>query len=125
MRSAKIPRRTSWILLRTPLRSWSIVISTAFPRPLVHCAVAFTKPAPVAAGAVTVNVALTLAPGAIGSCNVTAPPADPGAAARHPAGRARRTVAPGTTASIVFVNVAVTGCANPGVNGVMGDRLTG
>ena len=101
----------------------SRIASCESPDP-VHSALAVRKPAPIAAGEVTLNVALTLAPGATGSLNVFDAPVPPETAALHPAGSERLNLTPAAGAPVVFVNVPVTSCADLGVNVVTRDRLS-
>ena len=68
------------------------------------------KPAPVAAGEVTVNVVLTLAPGATGAPDAAGARLAPEARAVHLSGRERLNRTPATGDPVVFVNVAVTSC---------------
>src|ERR1035438_2977773 len=66
-------KRTSLILIGRTLRSLAVVVSDCVRRVAgsVHSALPVRKPAADVGGEVTLKVALTLAPGATGSANVT------------------------------------------------------
>src|SRR3954452_15604122 len=102
---APAPRRTSLILIAWTFRTRSVTVSIrlALPSGVVHSAFPVNRPAPVAAGDVTVNVALTRAPGATGSLKVT-DLAFPGMVTIHPAGAARLNLTFTAGASLTFVN---------------------
>src|SRR4051794_13540969 len=123
---APAPRRTSLILMAWAFRTRSVTVSIrlALPSGVVHSAFPVNRPAPVAAGDVTVNVALTRAPGTTGSLKVTDLLAFPGMVTVHPAGAARLNLTFAAGASLTFVNDAVTSCRDPGVNVVARDRVT-
>ena len=73
-------KRTSLILIGRTFRTlWVVVSDCVLPvAGSVHSALPVRKPAPVAAGEVTLKVALTLAPGATGAANVADAPAGAG-----------------------------------------------
>ncbi len=90
----------------------------------VHSALPVRKPAPVVAGEVTLKVALTLAPGAIGSVNVFVVSVLPETTEVHPVGAEMLNLMSVAGAPVVLVNVTVTSCVDLGVNVVTRDRLT-
>ena len=100
-------KRTSLILIGRTFRTLWVVVSDCVLRVAgsVHSALPVRKPAPVAAGEVTLKVALTLAPGATGSANVFDVPVAPETTAVHPAGMERLNLTPVAGAPVVFVNV--------------------
>ena len=123
---APVLKRTSLILTGRTFRTLWVVVSDCVPpvAGLVHSALPVRKPAPVVAGEVTLKVALTLAPGATGAANVFDVPVAPETTAVHPAGTEMLNLTPVAGAPVVFVNVTVTSCVDPGVNVVTRDRLT-
>ena len=69
------------------------------------------------------NVALTFAPGATGPDIVVDAPLPPETAAVQPAGSERANLTLPAGAPVVFVNVTVAFCADPGVNVVTRDTV--
>ena len=85
-------------------------------RSAVHEALPTRSPLKAAGPEVTLKVALTLAPGATGSANVFAVSVVPETTAVHPAGTAMLNLTSVTGAPVVFVNVTVVSCDEPGEN---------
>src|SRR2546423_1060411 len=83
--SVLVPMRNSLILIGLRLRTFSVVVSDCLgPCPgFVHDAVPTRSPLNGAGPAVTRKVALTLAPGATGSANVTEVSVVPGTTEVH------------------------------------------
>src|ERR1017187_6683062 len=119
-------KRTSLILTGSAFRSLWAVVSNCVPLRAgsLHSALAFRKPAADAGGEVTLNVALTLPPGATGSPSVFDAVPPPETAAVHLVGRERLKLTPATGDPVVFVNVAVASRMDPGVNVVTRERLS-
>src|SRR5580658_9925945 len=105
--------RNSLILTGLTLRTFSIAVSDCF-RPLVgvHEALPTKSPLKAVGPEVTLKVALTLAPAATGP-GVLAPPE---ANAVQPLGTEMLNSTPVAGAPVVFVNVTVTFCEEPGTN---------
>src|ERR1019366_1107875 len=101
----------SLILTGRTLRTFSAVLSDCLPLALVHEASATKSPLKAACPEVTSKVAPTMAPGATGSGNVLLPEAT----AAQPLGAERLSLTFVAGASVVFVNVAVVSCEDPGV----------
>src|ERR1035441_7991186 len=108
----KVLMRNSLILIGLTLRTFSAVVASNCLPPLVHAALATRSPLKAAGPEVTLKVALTLAPGATGSANVVGPEA----AAAHPFGAEMLNLTPAAGAPVVFVNVTVLFCEDPGEN---------
>ncbi len=104
--------RNSLILIGLTLRTFSAVVASNFFAPLVQEALPTRSPLKAAGPDVTLNVALTLAPGATGSANVVGPEAT----AVQPFGAEMLSFTPAAGAPVVFVNVTVLFCEDPGEN---------
>src|SRR4051812_12863476 len=102
-----LPMRNSLILIGLVLRTRSAIDAD---RPSPHAAWLTRSPLNAAGPEVTLNVALTLAPGATGAANVF------GASVVQPAGAARLSFRPVTGAPVVFVNVTTVSWVEPGAN---------
>ena len=110
--------RNSLILIGLTFRTFSTVVSECVT-PLVACfheARPTRSPLKGAVPDVTVKVALTLAPGATGSAIVTDVLPVPGTTAVQRAGTAMLNVTPAAGVPMVFVNVTVVFCEDPGEN---------
>src|SRR3954466_13210484 len=92
------PIRNSLILIGLVLRTFSAIAADC---PSPHVPVAIRSPLNDAGPEVTLNVALTLAPGATGPAIVF------GASLVHPLGMATLSVTSVTGAPVVFVNVTM------------------
>src|ERR1035437_4154067 len=103
--------RNSLILIGLSFRTFSAVVSNCVPLRvgLVHPALATRSPLKAACPEVTLNVALTLAPGATGPAKVVVPEAS----AAHPLGAEMLSLTPVAGAPVVFVNVTVVSCEDP------------
>src|SRR3954471_18814253 len=109
-------RRNSLILTGLTFRTFSTVVSDCV-RPLgfTHETLPTRSPLKTAGADVTLNVALTLAPGATGSAIVFAVAALPERTAFHCSlGKAMLSFTPVTGAPVVFVNVKVVSWEDPG-----------
>src|ERR1017187_4452705 len=104
--------RNSLILIGLTFRTFSAVVASNFFAPLVQEALPTRSPLKAAGPEVTLKVALTLAPGATGSANVV----EPEATAVHPFGVAMLSLTPAAGAPVVFVNVTMVSCEEPGEN---------
>src|SRR5215510_7584927 len=115
---ALVPVRNSLILMGLTLRTFSTVVSDLRP-PLVgfvHAALPTRSPLKAAGPEVTRKVALTLAPGATES-NVTDVSVVPGTNEVHwLSGREMLSFTPTARDPVVFVNVTVESCEDPGAN---------
>src|SRR4051794_9148746 len=111
--------RNSLILMGLTFRTFSTVLSACFA-PLawfVHWAVPARSPLKNAGPDVSLNVALTLAPGATGSAIVTDVLLVPGTTEAHCLlGTEMLNWTPAAGAPVVFVNVTVVSCEDPGEN---------
>ena len=85
-------------------------------RRVLHEALPTRSPLNAAGPEVTLKVALTLAPGATGPLNVFDVPLPPETTEVHAPGTERLSVTPATGAPVVFVNVTVVSCDDPGEN---------
>src|SRR5579863_1131310 len=114
------PKRISLILTGNALRTLCTVVSLNASS--VDCsfqsALPVRKPASALAGEVMLKAALALAPGAIGSISVF----EAATADFHPVGRETLNLTPCSDAAVMFLNVTVTSCEEPGVNILIGDR---
>src|SRR5678815_1217665 len=110
--------RNSLIVIGLTLRTFSTAVSDCFvpPAAFVHRALPTRSPLKAAVDDVTVKVALTLAPGAIGTAIVADALDVPGTTAVHPLGTDRLNSTPVAGAPVVFVNVTVVSCDEPGEN---------
>src|ERR1035437_3103153 len=107
----------SLILIGRTLRTFSAVVSSCFlPLALVHPALPTRSPLKATAPDVTLKVALTLAPGATGSAKVFEVSVVPEARAVHPLGAEMLNLTPAAGAPVVFANVTVVSCEEPGEN---------
>src|ERR1017187_10745593 len=111
MKGCVVWELNSLILTGKALRTFSTILSDCLPLALVHETSATMSPLKAVCPEVTLKVALTLAPGATGSGNVLLPEA----AAVQPPGAERLSLTFVAGASVVFVNVAVVSCEDPGV----------
>src|SRR5208337_4960725 len=111
--------RNSLILTGLAFRTFSAAVSDCFA-PLVwfvHEAFATKSPLKASRPEVTSNVALTVAPGATGSANVFEFSGAPWTEEAHCLfGTEMLNVTPTTGAPVVFVNVTVVSCEDPGEN---------
>src|SRR5215470_10911204 len=109
--------RNSLILIGLTFRTFSVVVSEWVRLFTVQEALPTRSPLKAAGPDVTLNVALTLAPGATGSANFFDVSLLPETNEVHCLfGTAMLNVTPVAGASIVFVNVAVISCCDPGEN---------
>src|SRR5438132_12078932 len=109
--------RNSLILIGPAFRTFSAVVSDCFlPLGFVQETLPTTSPLKAAGPEVTLKVALTLAPGATGSAIVTGVLVPPGAAEVHCLGTVMLNVTPVAGAPVVFVNVNVVSCEDPGAH---------
>src|SRR3984885_1452686 len=112
-----VPVRNSLILIGLTLRTFSAVVSDCRPPcpGLVHEALPVRSPLKAAGPDVTRNVALTLAPGATGSGNVTDVRVVPGTTEVHCLpGTEMLSFTPTAGDPVVFVNVTVDSCEDRG-----------
>src|SRR3954451_11057151 len=113
-----VPVRNSLILIGLTLRTFSVVV-TLCRGPVagfVHEALAIRSPLKAAGPEVTLKVVLTLAPGATES-NVCDVSVVPGMTEVHcPSGREMLNFTPTAGDPVVFVNVTVDSCEDPGAN---------
>src|SRR5215831_7984503 len=110
--------RNSLILIGLTLRTFSAAVSDCFA-PLawfVHWAWPTRSPLKAAAPEVTLKVALTLAPGATGPAIVSDILVVPATKDAHRAGTEMLNWTPTAGAPVVFVNVTVVSCEDPGEN---------
>src|SRR6185437_1539731 len=111
--------RNSLILTGSTFRTFSEVVSNCFLPVIwfVHDALATRSPLSAAFPEVTLNVALTLAPGAMGSANVFDASVVPATTEVHCLpGIVMLNFKPAAGAAVVFVNVTVVCCEEPGEN---------
>src|SRR6187455_1232244 len=112
--------RNSLIVIGLTLRTFPIAVSDCFtPAAVVHSAVATRSPLNGIGPAVTLTGKLTLAPGATDSDSWATRPK-----VLHPLGGAIRNATPVTGAPVVFVNVIVMSCDDPGANVCNAGMLT-
>ena len=107
------------ILIGLTFRTFSAVVSDCLsPWPgFVHEALPIRSPLKAAGPEVTLKVAFTLAPGATGSLNVTDVSVVPGTTEVHCLlGTEMLSLTPTAGDPVVFVNVTVLSCADPGAN---------
>src|ERR1035437_4419898 len=110
--------RNSLLLIGLTFRTFSAVVSECLP-PLVwfvHWALPTRSPLKAAGLEVTLKVALTLAPGATGSANVADVLVVPETKEVHCLGTEMLNWTPTASAPVVFVNVTVVSCEDPGEN---------
>ena len=81
---------------------------------VVHETLPTRSPLKTAGPEVTVKVALTVAPGATGSAKVFDVSVEPETMAVHPFGTEMLNVTPGAGAPVVFLEVTVESCEDPG-----------
>src|ERR1039458_7095702 len=110
--------RNSLILIGLTFRTFSAVVSESFPPFVwfVHWALPTRSPLKAAGLEVTLKVALTLAPGATGSANVADVLVVPETKEVHCLGTEMLNWTPTAGAPVVFVNVTVVSCEDPGEN---------
>src|ERR1019366_2555939 len=111
--------RNSLILIGLTFRTFSAVVSECFPPVVwfVHWALRTRSPLKASGPEVTLKVALTLAPGATGSAIVTDVLVVPGTTEVHCLlGTEMLNWTPTAGAPVVFVNVTVVSCEDPGEN---------
>src|SRR5262245_1502721 len=101
--------RNSLILAGATLRTLAAILSACFLPFAVQKARPTISPLKEAGAEVTLNVALTLAPGAIGPGKLVLP-----AAAVQPAGKDRLKVTPVAGTAEALVNVTTVSCEAPG-----------
>src|SRR5450759_4866108 len=114
-----VPARNSLILIGLTLRTFSAVVSDCLPPcpGFFHEALPIRSPLKGTGPEVTLKVALTLAPGATGSGNVTDVSVVPGTKEVHCLpGTEMLSFTPTAGDPVVFVNVTVLPCEDPGVN---------
>src|SRR6266568_5151834 len=113
-----VPARNSLILIGLMLRTFSVVVADCLPpfAGFVHAALPIRSPLKGAGPEVTLKVALTLAPGATES-NVWEVLVVPGTTEVHCLpGTEMLSFTPAARDPVVFVNVTVEFCEDPGVN---------
>src|SRR3954454_6904069 len=110
--------RNSLILTGLTFRTFPAVISECLPPVVwfVHWEVPARSPLKAAGPEVILKAALTLAPGASASANVFELPAPPAITDFQPLGTPRLNLSPVAGAPVVFVNVKVVSCDEPGEN---------
>src|ERR1035437_9687970 len=111
--------RNSLILIGLTFRTFSAVVSECFPPVVwfVHWALPTRSPLKAAGPEVTLKVALTLAPGATGSAIVTDVLVVPGTTEVHCLlDTEMLNWTPTAGAPVIFVNVTVVSCEDPGEN---------
>src|ERR1700688_1317174 len=110
--------RNSLILIGLTFRTFSAVVSDcALPVVwFVHWALPTRSPLKAAGPEVTLKVALTRAPGATGSAIVSDVLVAPGTTEVHCLGTEMLNRTPTAGAPVVFVNVTVVSCEDPGEN---------
>src|ERR1039458_9772408 len=110
--------RNSLILIGLTFRTFSAVVSECFPpfAGFVHEALPTRSPLKAAGPEVTLKVALTLAPDATGSEIVTVVLVLPVTTDVHPLGTVMLNLTPVVGAPLVFANVTVMSCEDPGEN---------
>src|SRR5579872_1499926 len=110
--------RNSLILTGLTFRTFSTVVSDCVPPrdALVHETLPARSPLKAAGPEVTLKVALTLAPGATGSAIDSDVLVVPETTALHCFGTERLNLTPVAGAPVVFVNVTVVSCEEPGEN---------
>src|ERR1035438_2135633 len=110
--------RNSLILIGLTFRTFSAVVSECFPPVggFVHEAAPTRSPLNAAGPEVTLKVALALAPGATVSAIVTEVLVAPGTTEVHCLGTEMLNWTPVAGAPVVFVNVTVVSCEDPGEN---------
>src|SRR5436190_9387082 len=110
--------RNSLIFTGLTFRTFSAVVSECFPPVIwfVHWALPTRSPLKAAGPDVTLKVALTLAPGATGSAIVTDVLVVPGTKEVHCLGTEMLNWTPAAGAPVVFVNVTVVSCEDPGAH---------
>src|ERR1017187_2083177 len=116
---ARMLMRNSLILIGLTFRTFSAIVASSFLPPLagfVHEALPIKSPLKAAVPEVTLKIALTLEPGATGSANIFAVSVVPEASAVHPFGLEMLSLTPAAGAPLVFVNVTVVSCDEPGEN---------
>src|SRR5689334_12636799 len=111
--SAVVPMRNSLIFTGGVLRARSAIDADCVAPFAVHVAVPTRSPLKLAGPDVTVNVRLTLSPGATGPAIVSEPP---WTAALQPAGSDRPSLTSVAGAPDVLVNVTIVGRLEPGAN---------
>src|SRR5215471_8123352 len=115
---AVVPARNSLILTGSTFRTFSVVVAVCLPpfAGLVHAATPVRSPLNERGPEVTVKVALTLAPGATESkvCDVSVVPGT--TEAQSLPGSEMLSFTPTARDPVVFVNVTVESCEDPGVN---------
>src|SRR6185312_5450162 len=117
LREAPELMRNSLILIGLTLRTFSAVVSLCFsPLAFVHRALPTKSPLKGDRPDFTLNVALTLAPGATGSENVFDVPLPPATCEVQPLpGREMLSVTFAAGAPVVFVKLNAVSCEDPGV----------
>src|SRR5215471_724476 len=114
-----VPARNSLILIGSTFRTVSVVVSDCLPPFIgfVQKTLPIRSPLKGTGPEVTLKVALTLAPGATGSGNVTDVSVVPGTKEVHClSGSEMLSFTPTAGAPVVFVNVTVDSCEDPGAN---------
>ena len=108
--------RNSLILIALTFRTFPAVVSDCVLPFAVQEALPTRSPLKAAGPEVTLKVALTLAPGTTGPGNVSDVSAVPGTKEVHCLGTEMLNLKPVTGAPVVFLNVTVRSCAEPGEN---------
>ena len=108
--------RNSLILIGLTFRTFSAVVSDCVLPFAVHEALPTRSPLKAAGPEVTLKVALTLAPGATGPAMVADVLVEPVATEVHPLGTLMLNLTAVAGAPVVFVNVTVVSCEDPGEN---------
>src|SRR5216683_91764 len=114
-----VPARNSLILIGLTFRTFSAVVPDCLPPcpGFVHEALPIRSPLKAAGPEVTLNVALTLAPGATGWPNVTDVSSVPATKEVHCLlGTEMLSLTPTAGDPVVFVNVTVLSCEDRGAN---------
>src|SRR5215472_1953754 len=112
-----VPTRNSLILIGLTLRAFSAVVADCLPScpGFVHEALPIRSPLKGCGPEVTLKVALTLAPGGTES-NVCDVSVVPGTKEVHCLGTEMLSFTPTAVDPVVFVNVTVLSCEDPGAN---------
>src|SRR5580658_8919460 len=110
--------RSSLIFTGLAFRTFSVVAPDFFVQIawFVHDALPTKSPLKATGPDVTLNVALTLAPGATGPGKVFAVSELPATTADHCCGTERLNLTPAAGAPVVFMKVTVVSCDEPGEN---------
>src|SRR3990172_7030632 len=108
--------RNSLILIGLTFRTFSVVVSDCVLPLVVHEATPTRSPLKAAGPEVILNVALTLAPGATGPAIIFDVSVAPETTEVQPLGTEMLNWMPVAGAPVVFLNVTVVSCEDPGEN---------